>query len=54
MHCTCGRVTVDGEAWGALTDAETSIPNGARVRVASMRGTRIVVEPIEVRGPGRL
>ncbi len=42
-----GRVSVDGEVWGAITDSAVSIRSGARVRIASMRGTRIVVEPVE-------
>jgi membrane protein implicated in regulation of membrane protease activity len=41
-----GRVAVDGELWGALTDAADAIPAGAKVRVVSMRGTRVVVEPV--------
>lgn len=41
-----GRVSVGGEVWGALTNAEEALPAGARIRVASMQGTRVVVEPI--------
>jgi membrane protein implicated in regulation of membrane protease activity len=41
-----GRVAVGGEVWGALTNAEEALPIGARIRVASMQGTRVVVEPI--------
>jgi membrane protein implicated in regulation of membrane protease activity len=41
-----GRVSVDGETWGALSDVNHALPAGMRVRVASMKGTRVVVEPI--------
>lgn len=41
-----GRVALDGEVWGALTDGEAVIPAGVAVRVTSMRGTRVVVEPM--------
>lgn len=41
-----GRVTLGGEVWGALTDADESLPTGTRVRVTSMRGTRVVVAPV--------
>ena len=42
-----GRVTVDGEVWGALSDSETPLPEGAKVRVTAMAGTRVMVEPLE-------
>jgi membrane protein implicated in regulation of membrane protease activity len=41
-----GRVSLDGEQWGALTDGTNTIPTRARVRVVEMRGTRVVVEQI--------
>jgi len=41
-----GRVFLDGEVWGALADTDRPLPAGIRVRVAEMRGTRVVVEPI--------
>jgi membrane protein implicated in regulation of membrane protease activity len=40
-----GRVTVDGEVWGALSAGENGIAVGTRVKVLSVQGTRIVVEP---------
>lgn len=40
-----GRVSVDGEVWGALTDLDDPVPAGLRVRITAMRGTRVVVEP---------
>ena len=42
-----GRVSVDGEVWGAITDADQAFEAGAKVRGAAMKGTRVVVEPIE-------
>ena len=41
-----GRVNVDGEEWGALTDNETTVPEGAKVTVTAMAGTRVKVEPV--------
>jgi membrane protein implicated in regulation of membrane protease activity len=41
-----GRVTVDGEVWGALAADDVELPAGTRVRVKGMQGTRIVVEPV--------
>jgi membrane protein implicated in regulation of membrane protease activity len=43
-----GRVIVAGEPWGALTDAALPIAEGARVRIIAMRGTRVVVEAVDV------
>lgn len=43
-----GRVTVSGEVWGALADGEHGITAGRKVRVVAMRGTRIVVQPIDI------
>ena len=41
-----GRVTVEGEVWGAITDGTDPIPEGTNVRVTAMVGTRVHVEPI--------
>lgn len=41
-----GRVSVDGEVWGAITDGNYAITEGSRVRILSMRGTRVVVAPL--------
>lgn len=41
-----GRITVAGEVWGAITDLDEVIGEGTRVRILSMQGTRVVVEPI--------
>ncbi|MGH9271753.1 MAG: NfeD family protein [Ilumatobacteraceae bacterium] len=45
-----GRVAVDGEVWGALTDAAAPLPAGTKIRVAAMRGTRVVVEQVDSTG----
>jgi membrane protein implicated in regulation of membrane protease activity len=42
-----GRVTVEGEVWGALADGDGGIELGRRVKVIEMRGTRVVVAPID-------
>ena len=41
-----GRVTVEGEVWGALAHGDGGIEVGRRVRVVEMRGTRVVVAPV--------
>ena len=41
-----GRVTIDGEIWGAITDGAYRITEGAKVRVLAMKGTRVVVAPL--------
>lgn len=46
-----GRVNVDGEVWGAVTDGNYAIASGARVRVLAMKGTRVVVAPLAPDGP---
>lgn len=43
-----GRVTVSGEVWGALTAGADGIGVGTRVKVLSVQGTRIVVEPADL------
>ncbi len=45
-HSGEGRVRVDTESWRATTDGDP-IPEGVEVRVVEIRGTRMVVEPIE-------
>jgi membrane protein implicated in regulation of membrane protease activity len=47
-----GRVSLAGEVWGALSDAEEALPTGTRVRVTSMRGTRVVVVPVTAGSEG--
>ena len=41
-----GRVSLAGETWGAISDAEGIIDEGTRVTVVSVIGTRVVVEPV--------
>ncbi len=41
-----GRVKVAGEDWGALVASGGAITEGTKVRVASMEGTRVMVERI--------
>jgi len=40
-----GRVKVLGEEWGALTTSDRTLRTGSKVRVESMHGTRVMVEP---------
>ena len=42
-----GRVTVDGETWGALALEDEEVPEGTRVRVEGMQGTRVVVARLD-------
>lgn len=46
-----GRVKVAGEDWGALVVAGGVIESGAKVRIAEMAGTRVVVERIAAGPP---
>jgi membrane protein implicated in regulation of membrane protease activity len=41
-----GRVTVDGEVWGAVIESHATLDIGTKVRVLAMKGTRVVVEPV--------
>ena len=45
-----GRVSVAGEVWGALADGDGGIAAGSKVRIVSVRGTRVVVAPVEQSG----
>lgn len=47
-----GRVSVSGETWGALVDGDATVPEGTRIRVTAVQGTRVVVEPIAAAEPG--
>jgi membrane protein implicated in regulation of membrane protease activity len=42
-----GQVRMETEDWRATTDSDDEIPAGVEVRVIEVRGTRLVVEPIE-------
>jgi membrane protein implicated in regulation of membrane protease activity len=46
-----GRVKVAGETWGALTDDDRVLRTGSKVRITSMNGTRLMVEPILLAPP---
>lgn len=46
-----GRVKVVGEDWGALTDGPHRLTVGSKVRIASMNGTRVMVEAISMAAP---
>ncbi len=41
-----GRVKVEGEVWGVV-DPRRHYASGEQVRITGMKGTRVVVEPIE-------
>ncbi len=41
-----GRVSVEGEVWGALASTDEALPEGARVRISAMQGTRVLVERV--------
>lgn len=42
-----GRVRVDTENWRASTDLSDEIPEGTEVQIVEVRGTRLIVEPVE-------
>lgn len=42
-----GSVKVGGEEWRADAADDRALPIGARVRVIDVRGTRLVVEPVD-------
>jgi len=46
-----GRVRIGSEEWGAISDVDSVIDAGAKVRVLDMRGTRVVVEPVPAPDP---
>ena len=41
-----GRVTIDGEVWG-VAETDHEFPVGSKVRVVAMKGTRVVVSPVD-------
>jgi membrane protein implicated in regulation of membrane protease activity len=47
-----GRVTIQGEVWGALAAGDDGIPLHTRVKVLEMLGTRVVVTPVDIEAPG--
>ncbi|MDH3754930.1 MAG: NfeD family protein [Acidimicrobiia bacterium] len=42
-----GRISVEGETWGVVTSDEMPLSTGTKVRIMSMQGARLVVEPID-------
>ncbi len=42
-----GRVRVEAENWRASTDLSDEIPEGTEVQILEVRGTRLIVEPID-------
>lgn len=42
-----GKVVVEGDTWGAFTEKSIVLPEGVRVRIVDVEGTRVKVEPIE-------
>ncbi len=40
-----GRVMVEGEVWNALSEHDSVITEGTKVRIMEMQGTRVKVEP---------
>jgi membrane protein implicated in regulation of membrane protease activity len=46
-----GRVTTHGEVWGATSHDGSVLPNGTKVRVLAVHGTRVVVEPVTTAEP---
>ncbi|HUF97440.1 MAG TPA: NfeD family protein [Ilumatobacter sp.] len=46
-----GRVALAGESWGAIVEGVDPIPEGARVTVVSLIGTRVIVKPLSPTPP---
>lgn len=42
-----GRVRVETENWRASTDLSDDIPEGAEVKIVEVRGTRLIVAPLD-------
>ena len=42
-----GRVRMEAENWRASTDLPDEIPEGAEVKIVEVRGTRLIVAPID-------
>lgn len=49
-----GMVRVGAEEWKAEATAGVALPVGLEIRVIEVRGTRLVVEPVEVTGLSEL
>jgi membrane protein implicated in regulation of membrane protease activity len=46
-----GRVSINGEVWGALPASDERLTKGAHVRVVAVNGTRVVVRSDEATRP---
>lgn len=46
-----GRIVVEGDTWGAVTDGSAVLPEGTRVRIVDVEGTHVRVEPAEPPDP---
>lgn len=44
-----GRVRLGAEVWQAESDNDQTIPDGQIVRVVEVRGTRVIVTPVDAR-----
>ncbi len=42
-----GRVRVETENWRASTDLAEEIPEGMEVKILEVRGTRLIVAPLD-------
>lgn len=42
-----GRIVVEGDTWGAVTDGTKVLAEGTRVRITDVEGTHVRVEPAE-------
>jgi len=45
-----GRIAVVGEVWGALVTGGGALAEGTKIRITSMQGTRVIVEPVDNEG----
>jgi membrane protein implicated in regulation of membrane protease activity len=48
-----GRVSVGGEVWGVSNTADVALPEGTKVLVTAMQGTRLVVELVDASNSGQ-
>jgi membrane protein implicated in regulation of membrane protease activity len=42
-----GRVTTQGEVWGAISESGQALAQGAHVRIVAVNGTKVVVRPAD-------
>jgi membrane protein implicated in regulation of membrane protease activity len=50
-HGDTGQVRIHREEWGAVSVDDTAIDTGTRVRVVEVKGTRVVVWPVDTADP---